>query len=149
MFEKWDWKVEQMVSSTKDTIADKMTTAALEMGSLGGQQKSTGDYSGSDGILKVGYAPVVQEPNSQTTHLESFRFDSHKSKIECPKFDGHDFLGWHMKVEQFFEAVRIPIEEKVQTVMIHLDDKALQWHQRYVKSQGALKDLDCRHMQRR
>ena len=26
--------------------------------------------------------------------------------------------------------------------MIHLDGKALQWHQRYVKSQGALKDLD-------
>ena len=125
MFEKWGRKVEQMVSPTKDTITEKMTTVALEMGSPGGQQKSTGDSSGSDGILKVGYAPVVQEPDSQTTHLESFRFDAHKSKIECPRFDGHDFLGWHMKVEQFFEAVRIPIEEKVQTVMIHLDDKAL------------------------
>ena len=41
MFEKWGRKVEQMVSPTKDTITEKMTTAALEVGSPGGQQKST------------------------------------------------------------------------------------------------------------
>ena len=46
-----------------------------------------------------------------------------------------------MKVEQYFEAVGIPETKKVQMVMIHLDGKALQWHQRYMKAKGPLKEM--------
>ena len=56
----------------------------------------------------VGYSPLVQEPDSQNTSMETLNVNSHKSKMECPRFDGQDFLGWHMKMEQLFEAVGIP-----------------------------------------
>ena len=41
-----------------------------------------------------------------------------------------------MKIQQFFEAVGMQEEDKIQTVMIHLEGKALQWHQRIMKSKG-------------
>ena len=47
-----------------------------------------------------------------------------------------------MKVEQFFEVVNLPKEEKVQTIMIHLDRKAFQWHQRFMRSKGYLKNIE-------
>ena len=51
-----------------------------------------------------------------------------KGKLDCPKFDGYDYLGWEFKVEQYFEVVNMVEEDKVQTVLIHLKGKALQWH---------------------
>ena len=53
--------------------------------------------------------------------------------MDYPKFDGYDFLGWRLKTEQYFEALNIAKEDKIQTIMIHLDGKALLWHQRFMK----------------
>ena len=77
---------------------------------------------------------MIQELDNQNTSTERFKVISRRNKIECPQFDEQDFLGWKMKVEQFFEAVGIPEMENVQTVMIYLDGKALQWHQRFMKT---------------
>ena len=63
-----------------------------------------------------------------------------RNNFECPRFDGHDFLGWLMKVQQFFEVVGT-MEDKIEVVMIHLEGKALQWHQRLIKTKGSMKDL--------
>ena len=65
------------------------------------------------------------ETGTMSTLLDPLRINSRRSKLDCPRFDGYDFLGWHMKVEQFFKAMGIQ-EEKVQIVMIHLEGKALQ-----------------------
>ena len=65
-----------------------------------------------------------------------------RSKLDCPRFDGYDFLGWRLKVEQFFEVVNLLEEDKVPTIMIHLDGKALQWHQRFAKSKCPLKGIE-------
>ena len=75
------------------------------------------------------------------TILDPLKINSSRSKLECPRFDGYDFLGWYMKVEQFFEAVGVEESNKVQLVMIHLNGKALQWHQRYMKAKGSLKEM--------
>ena len=84
---------------------------------------------------------TLQETLTLPPILDPFKINSRRSKLECPRFDGYDFLGWQMKVEQYFEAVEIPETEKVQMVMIHLDGKALQWHQRYMKAKGPLKEM--------
>ena len=67
---------------------------------------------------------------------DSSRFCKHR-RLDCPRFDGENFTGWLMKLEQFFEAERIPVEAKVRTVMMQLEGRALQWHQHYVRSQGS------------
>ena len=58
--------------------------------------------------------------------------------IDCPKFDGSDFSGWIMKLEQFFETEKVPEDNKIRRVMMQLEGRALQWHQYYVKANGDL-----------
>ena len=125
MFEKWGKKMENLVSQTRDSGSGKGHVGGIDRGSSGVQQISIGDSSGSGQQRKVDCLPLVQEPESQNTTLETFRVNARKSKIECPRFDGHDFFGWPLKVEQYFEAMGLSNDEKVQTIMIHLDGKAL------------------------
>ena len=63
------------------------------------------------------------------------------SKLECPSFEGVNFRGWLLKIEQFFEADQTKEADKVRVVMMHLHGKALQWHQRFVKKHGALSEV--------
>ena len=63
------------------------------------------------------------------------------SKLECPRFDGTDFPGWLLKVEQYFESNSIEDAAKVRVVMMHLDGRALQWHQYYANANGGLTSL--------
>ena len=62
-------------------------------------------------------------------------------RLECPKFDGGDFSGWIMKLEQFFESEKVEDHAKVRMVMMNLEGRALQWHQYYVKDKGSPVDL--------
>lgn len=57
------------------------------------------------------------------------------SKIQCPRFDGTDYRGWLMKIDQTRE------EDRVVVAMMHLDGRALQWHQRFKKNQGSLREV--------
>ncbi|GJQ90103.1 RNA-directed DNA polymerase like protein [Tanacetum coccineum] len=57
------------------------------------------------------------------------------AKLEFPKFSGEDVNGWVFKCEQFFAYDQIIEAEKVQIVSIHLHDKALLWHNQFIKSQ--------------
>lgn len=46
-----------------------------------------------------------------------------------------------MKIQQYFEAVGVKKEDKIQMVMIHLEGRALQWHQRLVRTRGSVKEM--------
>ncbi|GMI97463.1 hypothetical protein HRI_003415600 [Hibiscus trionum] len=58
-------------------------------------------------------------------------------RVPCPKFNGSDFKGWHSKLEQYFEAESVPDQSKIRLVMLHLEGKALHWHQFLMNSQGS------------
>ena len=83
-----------------------------------------------------GTGPLLQELASFVNFLDSSKFSPRRSKFECPRFDGQDFLGWSMKIDQYFDAVKVQDDEKISIVMIHLNGKALQWHQRIIKTRG-------------
>ena len=63
------------------------------------------------------------------------------SKLECLKFDGENFRGWPLKTEQFLMADQTSENDKACIVMMHLEGKALQWHQRYMKNQNGLSEV--------
>ena len=65
----------------------------------------------------------MPEERSTGSLLDPFRVNFRHNKLECPRFYGYDFLGWYMKIEEYFEAVGAIEEEKVRLVMIHLDGK--------------------------
>ncbi|KAG8384912.1 hypothetical protein BUALT_Bualt04G0167500 [Buddleja alternifolia] len=47
---------------------------------------------------------------------------------------GEDLRGWIYKCEQFFEIDNTPPEAKVRIAVVHLEGKALQWHQIFMKN---------------
>ena len=96
----------------------------------------------------VGIPAAVKEASqtkTETLDLTGLRTFTKYSKLECPRFDGVDFRGWLLKIEQFFEADQTKESDKLRTVMMHLDGKALQWHQRYMKNYGALSEMNWDH----
>ncbi|KAL4297809.1 hypothetical protein GQ457_12G002220 [Hibiscus cannabinus] len=62
-------------------------------------------------------------------------------KLKCPNFDGNAFRDWWYKIEQFFEAELVPENSKIRLVMLHLDGKALQWHQLLVRNMRGIDGL--------
>ena len=63
------------------------------------------------------------------------------SKLECPNFENENFKGWLLKMEQFFKADQTRDQDRVHMVMMHLEGRALQWHQRYMKNQNNLQEV--------
>ena len=73
------------------------------------------------------------------------RLQTKYAKLECPRFDGENFRGWLLKLEQFFEADHTKEQDKVRTVMLHLEGRALQWHQRFMKNHRVLNEVSWNH----
>ena len=82
------------------------------------------------------------QTKTETLNLTSFMTFTKHSKLERPCFNGVDFKGWLLKIEQFFEADQTKESDKLRTVMMHLDGKALQWHQQYMKNYRALSEVN-------
>ena len=58
------------------------------------------------------------------------------SKIEFPKFDGGDVKGWIFRCRQFFRIDNVPEEMKVEMTSMHVYDRALLWHEQFIKRFG-------------
>lgn len=48
-------------------------------------------------------------------------------KLEVPRFDGHDPLGWIFKISQFFDYQAIPEHERLTVAAFYMDGPALSW----------------------
>ncbi|OMP08964.1 hypothetical protein COLO4_05954 [Corchorus olitorius] len=57
-------------------------------------------------------------------------------EIECPRFNGDDFMGWHSRIEQFFIADNTPENQKIGLVMMHLEGRALQFHLHFMRTKA-------------
>jgi len=58
------------------------------------------------------------------------------ARVEFPKFLGEDVQGWIYKCDQFFEIDNVDEDVKVRIASIHLSERALQWHQSFMKSRS-------------
>ncbi|KAL4295662.1 hypothetical protein GQ457_12G011410 [Hibiscus cannabinus] len=85
---------------------------------------------------------VVKDDGQRETHMgNQIQTNNFAYKLLCPRFDGDDFRGWISKLEQYFEAENVPENAKVRVVMLHLENKALQWHQFLAKTQRYLNGM--------
>ncbi|XP_022041343.1 uncharacterized protein LOC110943921 [Helianthus annuus] len=71
-------------------------------------------------------------PRNEGDRLSSNRL----TKVEFPKFNGDDVEGWMYKCEHFFSIDDTPERYKVRYAAVHLEGRALQWHQGFMKSSG-------------
>ena len=58
------------------------------------------------------------------------------TNIEFSRFDGEDLEGWLFKSERFFQVDFTSHSAKVKLAAIHMEGRALQWHQSFVKNQN-------------
>ncbi|XP_070017004.1 uncharacterized protein [Nicotiana sylvestris] len=56
------------------------------------------------------------------------------SRVEFSRFGGDDLRGWVYRCEQFFDVDGTPEDMKVKLASIHMEGRALQWHQTLLKS---------------
>jgi hypothetical protein len=50
-------------------------------------------------------------------------------RIDFPKFDGSDPVGWIYKANKFFYFHRTPYNQMLMLASIHMEGKALVWYQ--------------------
>lgn len=58
--------------------------------------------------------------------------DSHRSnslRLELPRFDGTDAIGWLFRIQEYFDFHEIPEEQRLWIVALNLEGKASDWYQ--------------------
>lgn len=58
-------------------------------------------------------------------------------ELEFLRFERDGLEGWLLRCEYFFEVGQITPENRVKVPTVHLEGRALQWHQMYVIVKGA------------
>ena len=54
---------------------------------------------------------------------------THRIKLDVPRFDGTDPLGWIFKITQFFEYHGTPDTERLTVASFYMEGRALSWFQ--------------------
>lgn len=57
-------------------------------------------------------------------------------RIDFPHFNGDDFDNWIVKVEYYFEVDNTPLVDHVKITALHLEGRAIQWHQGFMRSKN-------------
>ena len=70
------------------------------------------------------------------TSTQSMMQYGRMSKIDFPKFNGEDVKGWVFRCRQFFRIDNVPEEMKIQMAAMHVYDRALTWHEQFIKRYG-------------
>jgi hypothetical protein len=55
-------------------------------------------------------------------------------KLEVPRFDGFDALGWIFKISQFFDFHQTPNHDRLTIASFYMDGPALGWFQWMMKN---------------
>ncbi|OMO78678.1 hypothetical protein COLO4_24687 [Corchorus olitorius] len=95
--------------------------------------------SPAPGVLGAANNPLTstQFSGDSSKSSDTLRSYTKHSKIECPRFEGSDFVGWYHRILQFFEADSTLESSKIRTVMMHLEGRALPWHLHFMRIAGA------------
>ena len=120
-----------------EQVISKVDAGKAAMESAGGGSRGNGSIESAQ--LKSGQSTVtsiivddVGEANPRYCRY---------SRLECPKFEGEDFEGWLMRLEQYFEVGKMVDGNKVRSVMMQLEGRALHWYQYYAKANRGLSCL--------
>ncbi|PKI34771.1 hypothetical protein CRG98_044838, partial [Punica granatum] len=85
--------------------------------------------------LQVGESKSASHQPSRSA-VGHYSLTARIGKLEFPRFCGDGVREWLYRCEQFFEVDETPDNVKLKLVVIHLEGRALQWHQSYVRSLG-------------
>lgn len=55
------------------------------------------------------------------------------TRLEFPRFNGDGLYDWLYRCDKYFELYDTPDSMKIKIASIHLEGRALQWHQNYLR----------------
>ncbi|KAG8386982.1 hypothetical protein BUALT_Bualt03G0205200 [Buddleja alternifolia] len=120
-------QMEKSIADLKDMIAVVANSVQNNQGGTSGAANIGDDMAEEPGGEHV---PVRR----QNQWFQNYQAPTRFSQIEFPKFRGEDLRGWIYRCEQFFEVDDTPPDAKVKIAAVHLEGKALQWHQIFMKN---------------
>ncbi|KAK8942861.1 hypothetical protein KSP39_PZI008721 [Platanthera zijinensis] len=82
----------------------------------------------------VNSGAVGSPPPSYHHQTSSSNLPTRLGRLDFPRFDGEGLLEWVFKCDQFFEVDNTPADLKVKVASVHLEGRALYWHQAYMKA---------------
>ena len=68
---------------------------------------------------------ISQNLDGHIDLTEASKITTKYIKLTCLKFDGTDFKGWLLQMDQFLEVDKTKEHDKARIVIMHLDGKAL------------------------
>ncbi|OMO90078.1 Retrotransposon gag protein [Corchorus olitorius] len=137
-----DVTIEQSSEQLRNEFRGSLEAVGAEMRQLFSQVMLKLGSSSSSQIPETPINVSTSRTNDSVQRIatDPKPFTKH-SKLQCPRFNGEDFLGWKIKIDQFFEADETEERNKVRIAMMHFDGRALQWHQRFMKDKGTIQEV--------
>ncbi|XP_006582654.1 uncharacterized protein [Glycine max] len=110
--------------TTTDRLEDAIARLSTSQANL--NERYT-DLSGKvDSILDHLRLRDTHQSQSSVNTMNSHR---NSVKLDIPRFDGRDPLGWSFKMNQLFQYQNTSEEEKITVASLYLNDAALSWYQ--------------------
>ncbi|BAT79082.1 hypothetical protein VIGAN_02189500 [Vigna angularis var. angularis] len=113
-----------MADGTRSTLLSNKIDELLSQMSLFSTQMT--DIHNRLSLLETQHTTPPSSPRHphSSDHTSSQR---HFLKLDVPRFDGTDPIGWIFKISQFFEYHNTPEEERITVASFYLDSAALAW----------------------
>lgn len=128
MFHEFAEQVRLSLASTAAEMAEIKQTLATRVGSpMVGEELSP-----QSGEPLRGVNPRRE---SEIGH-QIYTAPTRQTRVEFPRFSGEDLRGWLYRCENFFELDNTPWDMKVRVAAVHLERRALQWHQMYMQKRA-------------
>ena len=110
--------------TTTDRLEDAITRLTHSQASLSDKYS---ELSGKvDSILDH---LRLRDTNSNNPNAHASSAQRNHVKLDIPRFDGRDPLGWIFKITQLFDYQNTPEEERITVASFYLDGAALSWYQ--------------------
>ena len=114
--------------ATRKTTTDRLEEAITHLSSC--QSTLSDKYTDLSDKVDTILDHLRLKDTSQHPSPPNPQFHQHNPvKLDIPRFDGRDPLGWIFKISQLFEYQNTPEEERITVASFYLDGAALSWYQ--------------------
>lgn len=71
----------------------------------------------------------IPSPSPMVPPSSSTPATQHRMKLEVPRFDGTELLGWISKINQYFDYHGTPEHDRLTVASFYMEGRALAWFQ--------------------
>jgi len=116
------------ITGSSDKLEDAILQLTTHQLSLGESMK-TMTLKIDELLHRISPLLSAPTPSSSTPPPPPTPALNHRIKLDVPRFDGSDPLGWIFKINQFFEYHGTPKQEHLTLASFYMDGRALAWFQ--------------------